>query len=311
MEVSLKSRSIKSRSRSGRGCMFHCFRPDSFLDDDVSFDYATPSQEAENGDPLLGYIAVAEKQGVVLPKLLSSAWNSVKHVGSGDGGGDGGGGEEVSGFRARMKGRNGSFRHVFMAALNETALGRKIKRRRRRKKERLLAKSSTISNPEQQYYSDKISEQERRMRVQTYSCTSNSSRNSSLFTPTSISSTSKNSTSSWGTQASTSSSEQNGTLIRSSLPLNGTWELTTAKRKQEEIVVIGNSSMKKGFCGGFNNMTTWLFMTCSLTVLILCGKFCAILCTSIGLFVVSPHRKRRKCNGGCLCEETDLDSAEQ
>ncbi|RYR21167.1 hypothetical protein Ahy_B03g066432 [Arachis hypogaea] len=132
MEVSLKSRSIKSRSRSVRGCMFHCFRPDSFLDDDVSFDYATPSQKAENGDPLLGYIAVAEKQGVVLPKLLSSAWNSVKHVGSGDGGG----GDE----------------------------GRKIKRRRRRKKERLLAKSSTISNPEQQYYSDKISEQERRMR---------------------------------------------------------------------------------------------------------------------------------------------------
>ncbi|MED6170295.1 hypothetical protein PIB30_029547 [Stylosanthes scabra] len=287
--------------------------PDSFLVDDDAFDFTTSGNgKPENGDPLLTYIAVAEKQGVVLPKLLSTAWNSVKHGGGGSGSG------------SRMKGSNGSLRHIIKAALNETALGKRIRRRRRRKKERFLAKSSSMSNPQHQYYGDKISEQELKMRVQTYSCTSNSSRNSSVFTsssissrnsslciPSSLSSTSKNSTSSWGTQASTPSLEQNCTLIRSSLPLNtGMGELTTTNQKQEEVVIIKSSSRKKGICGGLNNMTMLLFMTCSLTALIMCGKFCAILCTSIGFFVVSPRRRKRKCNGGCRCEETDLDSTE-
>ncbi|MED6186262.1 hypothetical protein PIB30_065141 [Stylosanthes scabra] len=312
MDASSRSSSTKSRSKSGRSCWFHCFRPDTFLVDDDAFDFVTAGNgKPENGDPLLTYIAVAEKQGVVLPKLLSSAWNSVK----------GGGG---SGDGSRMKGSNGSFRHIIMAALNETTLGKRIRRRRRRKKERLLAKSSIMRNPQHHYYGDKISEQELKMRVQTYSCTSNSSRNSSVFTPSSISSrnsslctpsslssTSKNSTSSWGTQASTPSLEQNCTLIRSSLPLNnGMGELTIGKQKQEEVVIIKSSSRKKGICGGLNNMTMLLFMTCSLTTLIMCGKFCAILCTSVGFFVVSPRRRKRKCNGGCRCEETDLDSAE-
>ena len=59
---------------------------------------------------------------------------------------------------------------------------------------------------------------------------------------------------------------------------------------------------------GSNNMIVCLFLT-SLLVLVLYGKFCAILCTSIGFFVVSPRRRWAR-NEGCVCEETEFDSVQ-
>ena len=77
---------------------------------DDSFETAS-SPRAKTADPLLTYIAVAEKEGIVLPTILSTALTAVK-----------GGGDRGSGCHPRKKAIDSSLRHAFMAALNETSL---------------------------------------------------------------------------------------------------------------------------------------------------------------------------------------------
>ena len=58
------------------------------------------------------------------------------------------------------------------------------------------------------------------------------------------------------------------------------------------------------------NMSVCLIFLISLSGLVLLGKFCAILCTSVGFFVV-PCCRRKWCNEGYICEESnEFDSAQ-
>lgn len=73
------------------------------------------------------------------------------------------------------------------------------------------------------------------------------------------------------------------------------------KQKQD----VGDS--RKGYYG--SNMVVCLPLITSLVVLILWGKFCAILCTSIGFFVVPP-RRGKPCHEGTHFGENEFDSVQ-
>lgn len=58
------------------------------------------------------------------------------------------------------------------------------------------------------------------------------------------------------------------------------------------------------------NMSVCLIFLISLSSLVLLDKFCAILCTSVGFFVV-PCCQRKWCNEGNICRESnEFDSAQ-
>lgn len=134
---------------------------------------------------------------------------------------------------------------------------------------------------------DNTSNTEHKIAHETNSYTSSFSHCSPAFTPSSLSS-STCSSSSRGTQTSGSSYELYLYQSRS-LPMNG---VGVTKQKQD----VGND--RKG-CFVSNRVVCLLFLT-SLLVLILWGKFYAILYTSIGFFMVPPCRGRH-CNEGDIC----------
>nr|XP_012573951.1 uncharacterized protein LOC101498670 isoform X2 [Cicer arietinum] len=102
---STKIKPNNNKSRSKRHHLFQCFKPDDVVD-------PPPRRKAKNSDPLLSYIALAEKHGIVLPTVLSSALMAAK------GGGDG------SASRRRKIGKERSLRirQVLISALNHTSL---------------------------------------------------------------------------------------------------------------------------------------------------------------------------------------------
>ncbi|XP_004509977.1 uncharacterized protein [Cicer arietinum] len=114
---STKIKPNNNKSRSKRHHLFQCFKPDDVVD-------PPPRRKAKNSDPLLSYIALAEKHGIVLPTVLSSALMAAK------GGGDG------SASRRRKIGKERSLRirQVLISALNHTSLGKKIINRSKTKK---------------------------------------------------------------------------------------------------------------------------------------------------------------------------------
>ncbi|KAF1899768.1 hypothetical protein Lal_00019899 [Lupinus albus] len=127
---------------------------------------------------------------------------------------------------------------------------------------------------------DKISNTTHKTTHQTNSNTS-SSHCSLAFTPSSTTTVS----SSQGTQACTSSSE-----------LYQPRPVLINKQKHKEKQDEGCYSSKMVVC----------LPLISLVALILWGKFCAILCTLIGFFLVHPQRKRNR----ALSVDTKFDSVQ-
>ncbi|TKY66599.1 vitellogenin-2 protein [Spatholobus suberectus] len=238
----------------GKFRLFQCFKP---------YDVVSPRRKAERADPLLAYIAVAEKQRMVLPAVLTSAFAAAK----------GAAGEENMSRREKTgRENNNSLRRALMAALSHAPLVKKMNRKRKTSKDCFSRESTSNLS----------------------SNTTSSSRSSLAFTPSSLSSSTSSSTTSTGTQTSGSSSEP---YLSRSLAINGTG---VAKEMQN----IGDS--RKGYFG--SNMAVCLLLITSLLVLIVWGRCCAIAYTSIGFFVV-PNRRRRPCNEGAVCEETDFSTS--
>ncbi|CAL5196866.1 unnamed protein product [Lathyrus oleraceus] len=105
---STKTRPIhKNKSKPN---LFKCFKSDNAADQ-------PPRRKEKTSDPLLSYIALAEKQGMVLPTVLSSALTAAK-CGSGDG--------TPTRRRKMCKQRSCRIRQALIAALNHTSLGKKI-----------------------------------------------------------------------------------------------------------------------------------------------------------------------------------------
>lgn len=101
---STKTRPIhKNKSKPN---LFKCFKSDNAADQ-------PPRRKEKTSDPLLSYIALAEKQGMVLPTVLSSALTAAK-CGSGDG--------TPTRRRKMCKQRSCRIRQALIAALNHTSL---------------------------------------------------------------------------------------------------------------------------------------------------------------------------------------------
>ncbi|XP_057450478.1 uncharacterized protein LOC130742393 [Lotus japonicus] len=145
-----------------------------------------------------------------------------------------------------------SCRRALMAALNHTSLGKKIVKSRKIKKDTAFSKSR-IGKLEE---GDRISNIEQKTTTPAFTVYSSSS--------------------------STCLSSSQGTLALVSFPMNG---FGVKKQKQLDV-----RDSRKGYFGSTTAMC--LLLLTSLLVLILWGKFCAILCTSIGFFVV-PHLGRK------------------
>ncbi|KAK7262711.1 hypothetical protein RJT34_30288 [Clitoria ternatea] len=238
---------------------FNCFKS--------QHDALLPRRKKKTADPLLTYIAVAEKQGMVLPTILSSALTAAKVA-------------DVDGRTNRRKKseNDNSLRQALVEAFNHSSLAKKIFYRRKKDKDKLEG-------------GDKISKKEREITRGTNSNTCSSSRFSPAFTPSSLSSISTSSSStSTSTLASGSSPEP---YPPKSLPINGEREM-----KQKQCTYFGP------------NMGLCLLFIISLLVLILWGKACAIVCTSLAFFV-PPTRRRRPYKEGSICEENEFNSSVQ
>jgi hypothetical protein len=86
--------------------LFKCFKPDYVVE--------SPRRKARtSSDPLLSYLSVAEKQGMVLPTMLSSTMTTSKG-GAADG--------SASHRRKFGKERSHRLRQALLKALNHTAL---------------------------------------------------------------------------------------------------------------------------------------------------------------------------------------------
>jgi len=124
----------------------------------------------------------------------------------------------------------------------------------------------------------------------TNSYTNSSSNFSPAFTPSTLSSCTCSSISQ-GTHVWGSSSD-----LYPNPPMNGIGV------KQE----VGEN--RKKYFG--SNMSAWLIFMISLLGLVLLGKFCAIVFTSVGFFVV-PYCQRKWCNEGYTYEESnEFDSVQ-
>ncbi|CAJ2645375.1 uncharacterized protein LOC123899096 [Trifolium pratense] len=251
--------------------LFKCFKPDDVVE--------SPRRKARtNSDPLLSYLVVAEKQGMVLPTMLSSTMTGSK-----------GGAPDGSASRRRKFGKEKShrLRQAIIRALNHTSLGKKfINRTKINNNENTWSKSSRFNKLEGE--GDKISNtnhKEEPQRINSFN--DSSSHHSPTFTPSTLSSSTCSSRSQgshiWGFSSELYPTTMNGIEV-----------------KQEVVECRKYFGLNMGLC--------LLFLT-SLLVLTLLGKFCAILCTSIGFFVVHYWQKKW-CNEEDMCEESiEFDSA--
>lgn len=96
---------IRPNKNRRKRYLFRCFKPDDVVD--------PPRRKAKTTDPLLTYITLVEKEGIVLPTIFSSTLTAAK-----------GGGREGSASRRRKIGKDRSLRicQVLIAALNHTSL---------------------------------------------------------------------------------------------------------------------------------------------------------------------------------------------
>ncbi|CAK8561451.1 unnamed protein product [Lathyrus sativus] len=224
--------------------LFKCFKSDNVVDQ-------SPRRKEKTSDPLLSYIALAEKQGMVLPTILSSALTAAK-CGSSDG--------TPTRRRKMCKQRSLRIRQALIAALNHTSLGKKIINRTKAnnnknnwgksKLNKLGEGNNNISNTNPKQVHEGAN-------AYTNPSSSSSYDSSPAFTSSTLSS-STNSTNSQASHFSSSSSDLNPNLS-----MNG----IVVKQEVEE-------SRKKSF--GLNKSLCWHFFT-SLLFFLLLGKLYTLL----------------------------------
>nr|KYP58823.1 hypothetical protein KK1_014245 [Cajanus cajan] len=223
-------------------------------------------------DPVLSYIAIANKNGAVLPAILSSLF--------------GGGAPEDRGHQCGGRRRRKATWQALGAVIKGTTWMRKVMSRRKAKK----AISKSTSNMEEASVKTRNPG-----RISLPSCST--SANSS---PLAIASSSQSSSPVHSDHASSTSTHETYSTPPSIQLNNGTG---ATKQKQ-----CGVEERKKVH----ENSTTALYCMFAiiLFVLILWGRFPAILCTSVLLYVVRPS-PRKACNEGGLCGESGLDDSVQ
>ncbi|XP_058772139.1 uncharacterized protein LOC131645971 [Vicia villosa] len=219
--------------------LFKCFKSDNVVDQ-------SPRRKEKTSDPLLSYIALAEKQGRVLPTILSSILTAAK-CGSGDG----------SPSRRRKMGKQKSLRirQALIAALNHSSLGKKIINRTKANKNKNNWGKSRLTKIGE---GDKITNtNHKQVQEGTNSCTNPSSDSLPAITSSTLSS-STNSTSSQGSHVSGSSSD-----------LNRNPSMNGIVVRQED-----GESRERSF--GLNISLCWHFII-SLLFFILLGKLYTLL----------------------------------
>ncbi|CAJ1957058.1 unnamed protein product [Sphenostylis stenocarpa] len=212
---------------------------------------SSPVSKRNPSDPVLSYLAVADKDGAVLPAMLSSMF---------------GVGDKCENRRRKWK--------AIRSALNETTLMRLVVKRRKANKNKL---SLSGSSKDMEETSPKFSNPKTKI---TYRICPNVS-------PTSCSPSSS--------RASTSSLPSPGHV--SSFSTHQALPSPKGVTKEKQCAV---EDRKKTLYD--SNIALCCLLALSLLVLVVWGKFLAILFTTIWLYTV-PLGGRKICNEGGLCGE--------
>ncbi|KAI4333752.1 hypothetical protein L6164_018521 [Bauhinia variegata] len=282
---STKSKSRKNNKRKGKRGFFLCFKPTT-LDD--PFEEASRRNRANR---VLKYFAVKEKKsGVGLPTKLSSALSTDNCT------------REACSCKGRRKKNDDHC--SFWQALKTAWIDAAKKNTKKKTAKQKLCRTSreSVVSVDDKFLSPKHDSLLQREgsynnKKRTHSNASSSFCCSSAFTASSSRSTS--STLSSHTLGSNSSEMSRSNSI--SLPSNASTGVTNFKKEdgvKESVKAQGRSDNSKGL----------LLLMFSLLVLTLCGKFCAILCTSIWLLVV-PRRSSQS-NQPAGFPESKLDSVQ-
>ncbi|CAI8584860.1 unnamed protein product [Vicia faba] len=230
------------RKNKSKHHLFKCFKPDNVVDQ-------PPRRKEKTSDPLLSYIALAEKQGRVLPTILSSFLTAAK-CGSGDG--------TPSQRRKMGKQKSLRIRQTLIAALNHSSLGKKIINRTKTNKNKNSWGKSRLSNIEGEGDNNITNTNDKQVQERSNSCTKLPSSHSLPAITSSTLSFSTTSTSSQGSHVSGSFSELNPNLSMNGIEV------------RQEV----GESRKKSF--GLNMSLCWHFIT-SLVFFILLGKLYTLL----------------------------------
>ncbi|XP_014524067.2 uncharacterized protein LOC106780305 [Vigna radiata var. radiata] len=241
---------MESKNKAKRS-LFTCLKPATCIMDVLPS--SAPVLKRSARDPVLSYLAVADKHGAVLPAMLSSMF------GVGD----------MCGIRRRKW-------KAIRSALNETSLMSLVVKRRKANKNRLSMSSRSMNkeNTETISFPKPKSGYGTRSNVASSICSS-SSRASYRLTP-SVSSPSTGHVSSFSTQQALARQKQRG---------------------MEDKKLLYDSTL--ALCCLFSF---------SLLILIVWGKFIAILFTSLWLYLV-PLCGRMRCNEGDWREGSELEIA--
>ncbi|RDX81993.1 hypothetical protein CR513_37264, partial [Mucuna pruriens] len=206
---------------------------------------AHPMPKHNASDPVLSYLAAADKDGTVLPAVFSSVFAAAD-----------------CGCRRRKKWPS------LRTALNENTLTRMVIRRRKANKNKIsLTRTSSnlgetngkITNPK-----CKVTARSSSFASSTFGVSSSACLSSSI-----------------------SLLRGDDETYSASIPLNATHAVT--KQKQH-----GVEYRKKG---DYGSNTALCMLSMTLLIMIFWGKFVAILCTSMWLYLV-PRYRRKPCNEG-------------
>ncbi|KAK7272489.1 hypothetical protein RJT34_29109 [Clitoria ternatea] len=242
----------------GKKSLLMCFKPIIRINDSFSM----PKQNAS--DPVLTYLTIANKDGVVLPNIATKI-------------------EDEEGCRS-CRSKKGRYKRLAIkaakAALKKTPLVKKIISRR---KTNSLPLSKSTGNLED---ASKISLSKRN---RTKSMASINYTYSSTFTSSPYASSS----SSIQLHDHVSSLSSHELLHSPPTPSIGTG-VTNEKQ---------SGGVERKRC--FGSTTTFCMFSISLLILVVWGKFPAILWTSIWFYLVPPSRGTH-CNAGSFSEESEL-----
>ncbi|CAK9160177.1 unnamed protein product [Ilex paraguariensis] len=262
----------------GRNKLFMCFRPVALEEDDL----VNPNRKGGSEGPVLTYIAVGggNREGVVIPKILTSM-SEEKLEESADGyvGGDG--------HRRTKKRFHRSLSRVLKAVLFDTSLATEVRNKK-------LRKNSFRSNSNLSSKMEKVSNS-----INKNPSSKESSRSDELLGVDSILSSSLYSSST--IPSSSLSSWCSSSITSNSRPFS---EIKGSSRANSVDLKQGykQSSTTKNARGGYYSSSIGLcWLLVCLLVLIFWGKICAIICTSISLFL-APQR-----SGGVHLPANEID----
>ncbi|XP_047166738.1 uncharacterized protein LOC124835786 [Vigna umbellata] len=236
---------MESKNKAKRS-LFTCLKPATCVMDVLPS--SAPVLKRSARDPVLSYLAVADKHGAVLPAMLSSMF------GVGD----------MCGIRRRKW-------KAIRSALNETSLMSLVVKRRKANKNRLSLSSRSMNKEN----TETISFPKPKSGYGNVASSICSSSSRAYHLPPSVSSPSTGHVSSFSTQQALPSP-------------NG-----VARQKQRKKLLYDS------------NMALCCVFSISLLILIVWGKFIAILFTSLWLYLV-PLCGRMRCNEGGWCEGNEI-----